>query len=362
MAELSKIPISRPHLGPEEEAAVLDVMRSGQLAQGARVEAFEHAFAAATGARYAVATANGTTALFLALLGHGVGPGDEVITTPLTFIATGNAIAQTGATPVFADVDESLNLDPAAVAALIGSRTRAIVPVHLHGNPADMTAFEALANRHRLVLVQDACQAIGATIESKPLGAFGTAVFSFYATKNLTTGEGGMVITNDPDVAGRCSSLRHQAYSSTPYVHDAIAYNFRMTEIQAAIGLVQLGRLPEITRRRRAIASFYDEAIGGDGFTRPMVRSSNIHVYYQYTLRCADEATRDATRQRLDRSGIATGIYYPVPVHRQPPYLYLQSTPCPNAEKAASDMFSIPVHPLVSDGDRDRIVAVLRNQ
>jgi len=359
MSELRPIPISRPHFGPEEEAAVLEVMRSGQLAQGARVEAFEQAFAQATGAQYAVATANGTTALFLALLGHGIGAGDEVITSPLTFIATANAISQTGARPVFGDVDDSLNLNPRAAAALIGPRTRAIVPVHLHGNPAEMDAFTRLAERHGLALIQDACQAVGARFDGRPLGTLGTAVYSFYATKNLTTGEGGMVVTNDAAVASRCASLRHQAYSSTPYLHDAIGYNFRMTEMQAAIGIVQLRRLDEITSRRRSTANLYNEAISHSRFARPTVRRSDVHVYYQYTLRTPDEATRDTTRRRLDQAAIATGVYYPVPVHQQPPYRDLRSEPCPNAEDAARDMFSIPVHPLVSDDDRDRIVAVL---
>ena len=216
------IPIARPQLGPEEEAAVIEVMRSGALAQGARVKAFEEAFAATMGARYAVATSNGTTALYLALVAHGVGPGDEVITSPLTFIATANAIAQTGARPVLADIDDSLNLNPAAAAELITNRTKAIVPVHLHGNPCDMPAFLQLAEEHGLALIQDACQAVGARIAGSPLGTFGTAVYSLYATKNITTGEGGMVITNDLAIAQTCASLRHQAYSSKPYVHEAI--------------------------------------------------------------------------------------------------------------------------------------------
>ena len=168
-----------------------------------------------------------------------------------------------------------------------------------------------------------------------------------------------MVITNDAAVASRCASLRHQAYSSTPYLHDAIAYNFRLTEMQAAIGIVQLRRLDEITGRRRATASFYDEAVSHSRFTRPTVRPSDLHAYYQYTLRTADEATRDATRRRLDEAAIATGVYYPVPVHRQPPYQHLSAEPCPAAEAATRDMFSIPVHPLVSDQDRERIVCAL---
>jgi perosamine synthetase len=351
------IPIARPQLGPEEEMAVLEVMRSGALAQGARVQAFEEAFASTMGARFAVATSNGTTALYLALVAHGVGPGDEVITSPLTFIATANAIAQTGARPVLADVDDTLNLDPSAVAEFIGPRTKAIMPVHLHGNPCDMQAFLELAEKHGVALIQDACQAVGATIAGSSLGTFGTAAYSLYATKNITTGEGGMVITNDPAIAQTCASLRHQAYSSKPYVHEAIGYNYRMTEMQAAIGLVQLGRLEQITERRRSNACFYDTHIMSGRFVRPRVTAGCRHVYHQYTLRAPADGSvgRDEVRARLEALGIGTGIYYPVPVHKQPAYQRYENPPCPRAEAAAAEIFSIPVHPAVSDEDRAAI-------
>jgi perosamine synthetase len=355
------IPIARPQFGPEEEEAVLEVMRSGTFAQGPRVKAFEQSFAAAMGAHYAVATSNGTTALYLSLLASGVGPGDEVITSPLTFIATANAIAQTGARPVFADVDDSLNLDPDAAAAAITPRTKAIVPVHLHGNAADIPAFLELGEKHGVLIIQDACQAVGATIASVPLGTLGTAVYSFYATKNITTGEGGMITTNDPRLAKSCASLRHQAYSDEPYVHDAIGYNFRMTELQAAIGLVQIQRLPLINRRRRETASYYDERIVPNGLVRPHTRSGNVHVYHQYTLLVAnpDKHSRDSVRQSLAAVGIETGVYYPVPLHRQPAYRAYGETAYPNAERAAADMLSIPVHPGVSDSDRERVASAL---
>jgi dTDP-4-amino-4,6-dideoxygalactose transaminase len=314
-----------------------------------------------TGANYAVATSNGTAALYLALLASGVGHGDEVITSPLTFIATANAIAQTGARPVFADVDDTLNLDPRAAAAAITPRTRAIVPVHLHGNPADVPALLDLAAQHGLLLIQDACQAVGATIGSALLGNLATAVYSFYATKNITTGEGGMITTNDSRLAKLCASLRHQAYGEEPYVHDAVGYNFRMTEMQAAIGLVQIQRLPAINQRRRETASYYDERIVPNGFFRPRTASGNTHAYHQYTLRVADplKHTRDAVRETLAAVGIGTGVYYPVPVHRQPAYRPYSDTSCPNAEQAARDMVSIPVHPGVSDSDRERVATAL---
>ncbi len=349
-AHQSPIPIARPQLGPEEEAAVLEVMRSGVLTQGERTRAFEQAFAAAVGATHGVATSNGTTALYLALLAHGIGPGDEVITSPLTFIATANAISHTGAVPVFADVDGSLNLDCSAAERLIGPRTKAIVLVHLHGNPGDIESFACLADKHGLHLIQDACQAVGATVEGRSLGAFGTAVYSFYATKNITTGEGGMVTTNDAQVAQTCARLRHQAYSDRPYEHDAVGYNFRMTEIQAAIGIVQLGRLATITDRRRRHAAFYDTSVSR-WYARPQVAPGGGHVYHQYTLRVPPGWSRDQVRARLHRQGIATGVYYPLPVHLQAPYRSLRSAPCPVAEMAATDMLSVPVHPGLSDDD-----------
>jgi dTDP-4-amino-4,6-dideoxygalactose transaminase len=353
-----RIPIARPELGPEEEAAVIEVMRSGVLVQGPRVRAFEAAFAAAMGARYAIATSNGTTALQLALLAHGVGPGDEVITSPLTFIASANAVVHTGAKPIFADIDASLNLDAKAAAALIGPRTKALMPVHLHGNPSDVPEFVRLAERHGLALIQDACQAIGATIDGRALGTFGTACYSLYATKNLTTGEGGMIVTNDAEVARVCASLRHQAYAAdAPYLHDAVGFNFRITEMQAAIGVIQLKKLDRITRRRQENAAFYDEAITLDGLSRPRVAPGHQHVYHQYVLRTSATGprSRDALLVGLERSGIATGVHYPIPVHQQPPYRHHGNAPCPEAERAATEIFSIPVHPGVSDVDRELI-------
>jgi len=352
------IPIARPQLGPEEEAAVLEVMRSGVLTQGERTRAFEQGFATAMGAKYGVATCNGSVALYLALLAHGIGPGDEVITSPLTFIATANAIAHTGALPVFADVDDTLNLDCSAAARLIGPRTKAIVLVHLHGNPGDVESFKDLTEERGLSLIQDACQAVGATVDGRPLGAFGTAVYSFYATKNITTGEGGMVIANDARVAQTCARLRHQAYADQPYVHDGIGYNFRMTEIQAAIGLVQVGRLAEITERRRQVAAYYDSNVS-KWYRRPRVAPGHGHVYHQYTLRVPAGWSRDEVRVQLQQRGVGTGVYYPLPVHLQPPYLSPRNAPCPVAETAARDMVSVPVHPALSENDRLEVAAAL---
>ncbi len=351
------IPIAKPLFGDEEEAAVLAVMRSGTLAQGPNVKAFEEAFAAATGARYAVATSSGTTALHLALLAMGIGPGDEVVLSPLTFIATANAIAHTGARPVFADVDATLNLDPAAAEAAITPRTRAIIPVHLHGGPADMDAFMEISRRRGVPIVQDACQAIGAYLRGRPLGVFGTAVYSLYATKNITTGEGGMVTTDDRSLAEQIAGLRHQAYSKRPYVHSRIGFNFRMTEIQAAIGLVQLRRLKDLTCRRIANAEYYDEAI--DRFQRPARTPGALHVFHQYCLLAGSARVRDSYVEALRESGVGAAVHYPVPVHRQPAYRNHVSRRCPQAERAAARLLSIPVHPGLEDAEREAVAAAV---
>jgi perosamine synthetase len=355
---MEAVPLARPTFGPEEEAAVLDVMRSGRFAQGERVRAFEAAFAVATGAQHAVATSSGTTALFLALACHGIRAGDEVITSPLTHIATANAIVHAGARPVFAEVDDTLCLDPESVAALIGPRTRAIVPVHLHGSPANMLALAHLAAERGLALIQDACQAVGARVGGRPLGAYGTAVYSLYATKNITTGEGGMVTTDDVAVADRCARLRHQAYTDQPYVHDATGFNFRMTELAAAIGLVQLGKLDTITDRRRQVAAYYDETIRAEGLFRPRTLEDAEHVYHQYTLRTRDGG-RDPLRAALHEMGVTTGVYYPVPVHWQPTYRAMGDISRPAAERAALDMLSIPVHHALTDAEVEHVAGAV---
>ena len=358
------IAVARPQLGPEEEAAVLEVMRSGNLAQGARVSAFETAFARAAGAGQAVATSNGSTALELALRAHGIGPGQEVITSSLTFIATANAVVHAGARPVFVDVDDSLNIDPAAVERSIGPHTRAILPVHLHGNPSDLTALRDIARRHRLVLIQDACQAVAARVHDEPLGAFGTAAYSFYATKNITTGgEGGMVVTNDPEAASFCARMRHQAYApGGGYVHDAIGHNFRMTEIQAAIGLCQLERLEALTQARRANAAFLDAAIDPERFPRPLVLSGHRHVYHQYVVRIRQEAGLDRrqVQEHLERRGIGSAVHYPVPIHLQQAYAGSNGAGLPRAEAAAKEILSIPVHPGLTRADLEQVAAAFK--
>lgn len=353
------IEIVAPRFGPEEEAAVLAVMRSGRLVQGQRVLEFERRFAEMVGSRHAIATSNGLTALRLALVAHGVGPGDEVVTTPQSFAATAKAIVHTGAVPVFADVDDTLNLSPKAVEAVLTPRTRAILAVHLHGNPADLGRLGTIGNTHRLLLLQDSSQAAGATFRGLGLARFGTAAFSLHASENLTTREGGMIVTNSDRVAATCRRLRHRAYGDQPHLHEGIRHKVRMTELQAAIGIARLGRLDAITRSRRRLAAWYDAELDPERYLRPRVLPEAGHAYHQYTIRFpGGPAARDRARAALAAAGIASGVYYPVPLHRQPPYRTLPAR-CPKAERAAQDMLSIPVHPGVTPADAGRVVEVL---
>jgi perosamine synthetase len=341
--EARSIPLAKPLLGQAEVDAVADVLRSGQLAQGNAVAAFEAAFAEYVGCKYAVATSSGTTALHLMLLALGIGPGDEVITTPFTFIATANAIRFAGARVVFADIDPStLNISPAAVEARITPRTRAVLAVHLYGNPCDMGALGSIAKRHNLMLLEDACQAHGAETGGQRVGSLGPACFSFYPTKNMTCGEGGMLCTSDAILAEQAALLRAHGMRLR-YVHEALGFNFRMTDIHAALGLVQLSRLDELNAARRANAAYYDATLAGA--CRPVIHDASRSAWHQYTL-VVDPCRRDRVVAQLRQRGIGVDIYYPVPINQQLIYQDLgMEDVYPVAEMAARSVFSIPVHP-----------------
>ncbi len=351
------IPISRPIIGEAERQAVLEVLDSGMLVQGPRVAALEAEWAAACGTRHAIATSSGTTALHLALLAHGIGPGDEVITTPFTFAASVNAILYAGARPVFADIEEdTFNIDPARVEAAVTPRTRALLPVHLYGHPCEMDALLDIAQRHGLVLIEDAAQAIGAEYHGRRVGSFGTGVFSLYATKNVMSGEGGMITTDDDALAERCRLLRNHGMPRR-YRHELLGYNYRLSDLHAAIGLAQIGRLDEFTARRRANAAYLNAHL--ESVRTPTVRPGCGHVWHQYTVRVRPGLDRDAAVQQLNQAGIGTGIFYPVPAHRQP-YLAglgLGEVTLPVAERLAQEVISLPVHPLLSQADLETIVA-----
>lgn len=347
------IPISVPLLGEEEKQAILQVVESRQLAQGAQVKAFEGAFADYCGAKHAIATSSGTTALHAALLAHGIGPGDEVITSPFTFIASANAVVFCGAKPVFVDIDErTYNIDPCLIEAAITPRTKAVLPVHIFGYPSNMEAIMDIAARHGLVVIEDACQAHGASVKGRKVGTFGTGCFSFYPTKNITTAEGGIITTNDDQVADRARLIRNHGQRQR-YYHEFIGYNYRMTEIQAVIGIVQMGKLEQFTAARRANAAYLTQRL--KGVRTPHEAPGYRHVYHQYTIRTAND--RDRLAKHLHERGIATGIYYPLPVHRQVPYQQLgYSDDLPVTEKACAEVLSLPVHPALTSKDLDDIV------
>jgi dTDP-4-amino-4,6-dideoxygalactose transaminase len=349
------IPIARPLIGEEEKTAVLAVLSSGQLAQGPKVREFEERFAAWAGVRYAVAASSGTAALHLALLAHDLGPGDEVITTPFSFVASANCARFVGARPVFADIEpDYFTLDPEQVARAITPQTRAILPVHLYGQPCDMPALAELAAAHGLIVIEDACQAHGARLNGQPVGAWGTACYSFYPTKNMTTIEGGMLTTNDPAIAERARLLREHG-SPKRYQHILLGYNFRMTDVQAALGLVQLSKLDAWNTQRQSNAAYLNDRLRQTtGVVPPAVRPGATHVFHQYTIRIQN---REAAVQELARRGIGTGVHYPTPIHQQPLYQgegYADSLP--QAEMACREVLSLPVHPTLTQGELDEIV------
>ena len=353
------IPIASPMLGEEEKKAVLAVLDSGMLAQGTRVRAFEESFADYCGVEYAVATSSGTAALHLALLAHGIGPGDEVITSPFSFIATANAIRYVGAGPVFADIQpDTFNLDPEQVEQRITERTKAVLPVHLFGHPADMTRFTDIARRHRLALIEDAAQAHGAEVDGQKVGTFGTGCFSFYPTKNMTSAEGGIVTTNDPDIADKVRVLRNHGMRQR-YFHESFGYNLRMSDVHAAIGLAQLAKLEKFNETRIANARYLTSKLQ-DVVTCPVVRPGVRHVFHQYTVRVPRD--RGALLQSLRAVGIMCEVYYPIPIHRQRAYEELESfrESYPISETASADVLSLPIHPGLSHDDLEMIVSEVR--
>ena len=350
------IPISKPFIGEAEKQAVMAVLDSGMLAQGPRTAKFEERFAQVCGVKHAIATSSGTTALHLALLAHGVGPGDEVITTPFTFIASANSILFTRAKPVFVDVDAAtFNIDPSLIEAAITPKTKAIMPVHLYGYVCDMNAIQAIADKYGLAIIEDACQAVGATYHDKKAGSFGTGCFSLYATKNVMSGEGGMITTNDDGLAQKCRMLRNHGMQRR-YYHDMLGFNFRMTDLCAAIGLVQLDRLDEFTAKRRINAEYLTTRI--ESVITPTVKEGYGHVWHQYTIRVDGGRDRDVAMKQLNDAGIGTGIFYPVPAHQQE-YMreIVGDVPLKVAEKLAKEVISLPVHPQLSQSDLDMIVA-----
>lgn len=351
------IPVSKPYIGEEEKRAVMEVMDSGILAQGPRTASFEQDFAKVCGVKHAIATSSGTTALHVALLAHGIGPGDEVITSPFTFIASVNSIVYTGATPVFCDIDEAtFNLAPDLLEAKITQKTKAIMPVHIYGQPCDMSAIMEIANKHGLRVIEDCAQAIGATYKNKPVGSFGTGCFSLYATKNVMSGEGGMITTDDDTVAELARTIRQHGMRRR-YYHDILGFNFRTTDLCSAIGQVQLGRLADFTAKRRQNAAYLNEHI--TRVKTPQIAADREHVWHQYTVRIEGGAEeRDRAAAKLAEAGIGTGAFYPVPAHKQRHLIDLgvgAGVSLPVAERLADEVLSLPVHPQLASADLETI-------
>lgn len=355
-SEVPFISIAKPELGAEEKAAVMAVLDSGMVVQGPRVAEFEARFAELCGVKHAVAVASGTAALWVTLLAHEIGPGDEVITTPFSFIASSNCALFVGARPVFVDIEpDTCLMDADAIESRITERTRAILPVHLYGQSCDMAAIMEVAGRHHLTVIEDACQAHGATFEGRSVGSFGTGCFSFYPTKNMTTGEGGMVTTNDDALAERLRLLRNHGQSQR-YRHDVLGYHFRTTDIQAAIGLAQIGKLPGWNEQRIANARCLSERL--KGVQVPVERPNRRHVFHQYTIRAS--GNREALQNHLKEQGIGTAVHYPYPIHQQPLYQSLgYHDVLPQAEAASREVLSLPIHQALSQSDLERIVAAV---
>jgi dTDP-4-amino-4,6-dideoxygalactose transaminase len=349
------ISIAKPYIGDEEKKLVMEVLESGMLAQGPKVAALEEAFAELCDVKHAIATTSGTTALHTALLAQDIGPGDEVITTPFTFIASANSVLFTGATPVFVDIDpETYNINPKLIEDAITPNTKAILPVHLYGYVSDMDAIMDIAERHNLVVIEDACQAVGAKFKGKKAGSFGTGTFSLYATKNVMSGEGGMITTDDDEIAEKCRLIRSHGMK-VRYYHDMLGYNYRMSDLHAAIGLAQMHRLEEFKAIRQKNAAYLNEHI--HSVITPVVKPEYEHVWHQYTIRVDGDRDRDEAVKQLNEAGIGTGIFYPVPVHQQG---YMREIVgdyhLPVAERLAKEVISLPVHPQVTQEDLVKIV------
>lgn len=357
------IPVAKPSLGVEEINAVSTVIQSGMLAQGPRVEEFEHTFARYCNTAHGVAVNSGTAALHATLLALGIGPGDEVIVPSFTFFATASSVCMCGATPVFADVEEeTFNISPGSLEEQLTEKTRAVTGVHLFGQPFAVRPVAKICEDRGIPLIEDAAQAHGAVYHGKKVGSFGAAgCFSFYPTKNMTTGEGGMVTTNDPALSERIRRFINHGQAEK-YLHTCIGYNFRMTDLGAAIGLAQMNKLDAFNAKRRETAAYYDDHIHRTGIILPEVTPGVEHVYHQYVIRVTDKCrlTRDQLAIVLREKGIGTAVHYPVPLHGQPVFTeYAKKSRCPVADTLAKEVLSLPVHPLVTDEERAYIAACI---
>jgi perosamine synthetase len=349
------IPIAKPIIGDEEINAVGDVLKSGMLAQGESVKRFEDEFAGYLGVKNAIAVNNGTVALDLAVKALGLEPGGEVITPAFTFIATASCALYQGLRPVFADVDaRTFNIDPEGLQKKITPRTKAVIGVHLYGQPFELSAVSEICQDKGIALIEDCAQAHGAEYQGKKVGSFGTGCFSFYPTKNMTTGEGGMITTNDDALAARLRLLRSHG-DTGKYNHVSLGYNYRMMNLQGALGLVQLQRLEGFTARRIRNAAFLNDNIRVKGISTPYQAKGVRHVYHQYVVRVEDSfaSSREKLMEYLLAKGIGCAVHYPKAVYEQPLYRELGYTneSCPVSEDVSRRVLSLPVHPSLTGKD-----------
>lgn len=340
-----------------------EVLANTSFILGPNGKALEEEVAAYCGVKHAIGVASGTDALHLAVRAAGIGPGDEVITTPFTFIATAEAISYVGATPVYVDIDpRTFNLDVTQLEAALTPRTKAVIPVHLFGQPADLAPIVTFCQRHGLKLIEDCAQSFGASYGGRMTGSIGDlGCYSFFPSKNLGCyGDGGMVVTNDDALADEVRVLRNHG-SRVRYHHHLIGYNSRLDDLQAVVLRVKLKRIDEYNRLRRQNAHRYSAALAGSGVTPPHEDGKGVHVYHQYTLLCSDGAQRERLQQKLSAAGIASAIYYPIPLHRQEVYLdACRGLSLPVAENVAARCLSLPIYPELSDAQVDRVCAVLK--
>jgi len=360
MIEISKIKFSK-----NEFSEVIKVLESGNVVQGAKVLEFEKNFSKYIGVKYAVSVSSGTAALYLGLLALGIKEKDEVITTPFSFIASSNSILYTGAKPVFADINpQSLNIDPLKIEEKINKNTKAILPVHLFGHPCEMDEIKKIARKHHLYIIEDACQAHGAEYKGKKVGSIGDiGCFSFYATKNMTTIEGGMITTNNKQIYEKLLKLRNHG-SNKKYHHETLGYNFRMTEINAVLGIEQLKKLTNFNKIRSKNANFVIQKSSKIKNIIPVIsKSIKIkHAFHQLTFKVDTHKNRESYLKKLKENGINANIYYPIPIHKQKLYKSLgYNDSLPVSEEASRQVFSVPIHPYLTKKDLDKIIDVLNS-
>lgn len=356
------VPINRPFLGPDEEQLVLKVLRSGQLTDatlmgGAMVKEFERSLTKYLGVADVVAVSSGTAALHVALMAFGIGPGDEVLIPSFTFAATANSVVAVGARPVFVDIDEYYTIDVEDARRKVTRRTKAIIPVHLYGHVADMDAIMELAEERSLIVIEDAAQALGSKLFGRPVGTIGHAgCFSFHPSKVVTTGEGGAISTNDAEIAMLCRMIRNHGMVKG-YDTQRLGLNFRMSELHAAIGVAQMGKLEQFLKRRRENASRLRELLEGiEGIRLPEERPGAEYNWYLFTIA---SPKREKIREELERAGIGARVYYEIPVHRLP--MFNSEERLPNTERAAEEVLSLPVHPGVGEEELEAMASAVKN-